>query len=285
MATILNENDILFAHKALNLMPGLTDAARRVAGAIIDHFNRRTGQCDPGIERLADLTGLSRATVIRATEKLDALGLIAKDSHGGHAHRAAYLPTWEVFRGGVEAWDEKMRGGRVKASAKVSQDGMRGAGADETKVASVRRSRSQGCDVKGRTDATQTNRSNQSNKPIEGEQVETRGEKPPRGSEQDGRRGLRNGGSERIGQSSLFLPIAGGKPVKSVSHGRAARAAADRRLGTAVNALDEQAIVQVLDWFTPSRHEEAVSAELARRGGGLAYIRESMGEERLAAYG
>ncbi len=52
---ILQENDILFAHKALNIMSGLTEATRRVAGAIIDHFNKQTGQCDPSIERLATL--------------------------------------------------------------------------------------------------------------------------------------------------------------------------------------------------------------------------------------
>lgn len=41
------ENDILFAYKALNFVPGLSANARRVAGATIDHFNRKSGQCDP----------------------------------------------------------------------------------------------------------------------------------------------------------------------------------------------------------------------------------------------
>lgn len=89
---LLGGNDILFAHKALTLMSGLTDATKRVAGAIIDHFNKKTGQCDPGIDRLSTMLGINRATVIRATETLDELGLIQKASHGGKSHRASYRP-------------------------------------------------------------------------------------------------------------------------------------------------------------------------------------------------
>ncbi len=58
----LQENDILCAYKALNIAPGLSDTARRVAGAIIDHFNRRTGQCDPNIDRLVRMLEVNRAT-------------------------------------------------------------------------------------------------------------------------------------------------------------------------------------------------------------------------------
>lgn len=109
---ILEENDILFAHKALNVMAGLTEATRRVAGAIIDHFNKRTGQCDPSIERLATLLGIDRATVIRATDKLHELGFIEKTSHGGKAHRGRIeiigesgpVPTVETPLSPFEKW-------------------------------------------------------------------------------------------------------------------------------------------------------------------------------------
>ncbi|WP_425462505.1 helix-turn-helix domain-containing protein [Martelella lutilitoris] len=106
---LLRENDVLFAYKALNLIPGLPEASRRVAGAILDHFNKKDGQCDPGIERLSRMLGLNRSTVIRATEKLDELGLIEKDSHGGKAHRASYKPNWAYFRAIVE--DFQLDGG------------------------------------------------------------------------------------------------------------------------------------------------------------------------------
>ena len=103
---ILNQNDVLFAHKALNIMPGLSEATRRVAAAIIDHFNKRDGRCYPSIERLAKLLGIDRATVIRATDKLHGLNFIRKVSHGGKSHCASYSPNWDAFRAQVEEWDK-----------------------------------------------------------------------------------------------------------------------------------------------------------------------------------
>ncbi|WP_420413080.1 helix-turn-helix domain-containing protein [Roseibium sp.] len=108
---LLKQNDILFAHKALGLMPDLSAATRRVAAAIIDHFNKRTGQCDPSIGRLMKLLKISRAAVIRATNELDGLGLIEKKSHGGKSHRTAYLPNWPLFRAFVGDWDAGMKAG------------------------------------------------------------------------------------------------------------------------------------------------------------------------------
>ncbi|WP_319519898.1 helix-turn-helix domain-containing protein [uncultured Martelella sp.] len=176
---LLRENDVLFAYKALNLIPGLPEASRRVAGAILDHFNKKDGQCDPGIERLSRMLGLNRSTVIRATEKLDELGLIGKDSHGGKAHRASYKPNWSLFRAIVEDWDARMikgeapsneaaqRGDMVSpvasgapemTAAKMSTGDMVTPVSDEnsgSKVAGLQRSRSQRCNP------------NPSNKPIE----------------------------------------------------------------------------------------------------------------------
>lgn len=40
MTILPKKNDVLFAHKALNLLPGLSVAGRRVASALIDHCNR-----------------------------------------------------------------------------------------------------------------------------------------------------------------------------------------------------------------------------------------------------
>lgn len=272
---LLDENDILFAHKALNLLAGLTDATRRVAGAIIDHFNKRTGQCDPGIERLATLLGIDRATVIRATEKLHELAFIEKVSHGGKAHRAAYLPNWERFRAIVEDWDARMKTGNAPG-VDVTRDTD-----DAAKVASVRRSRSQGCDVKRRTAATQTLRSNQSKEPIERERVETPQAKPPPTSQQSGRNGLWTG-SKPSRQRSLLLPISGGR---SASHADAAKAAAERRWYAQVHALGERAEADVLDWMTWDRQEAATAAEIARKGGGFAFIVSEMQAGRAAASG
>jgi GTP-sensing pleiotropic transcriptional regulator CodY len=63
----------LIAHKAISLASELSNSERRVAAAIIDHFNRRTGQCDPSLDCIAELIGMSRRTAIRATGRLQKL--------------------------------------------------------------------------------------------------------------------------------------------------------------------------------------------------------------------
>lgn len=272
---ILEDNDILFAHKALNVVAGLTEATRRVAGAIIDHFNKRTGQCDPGIERLATMLGIDRATVLRATEKLHELCFIEKISHGGKAHRAAYLPNWALFRAIVEDWDARMKLG--DASDTPRRQVGTPASTSASNVANVRRSRSQSCDVKGRKPATQTLRSNQSKKPLETEPVETPRQKPLPVSPQEPSKGLWSG-SKPGAQRSMLLPIAGGR---SPSHADAAKAAAERRWYAEVHALGEKAIAEVTEWMTWDRQEAATQAELQRKGGGLAFIVQRMQADQL----
>jgi hypothetical protein len=53
----------LLACKAIGLEPGLSSSARRVGCAIIDHFNRQNGRCDPSVPRLARLLKLHVRTV------------------------------------------------------------------------------------------------------------------------------------------------------------------------------------------------------------------------------
>ena len=253
-------------------MSGLTDATKRVAGAIIDHFNKSTGQCDPGIDRLSTMLGINRATVIRATEMLDELGLIEKASHGGKMHRASYRPNWERFQAIVADWDARMKNGDAPAKAEAADDA--------ANVAGMRRSRSQGCDVKGRKDATQTLRRNPSNKPIETEQVETQGAKPPPAPPQKPSDGLWKG-NKPVAQRSMLLPINGGR---NVSHAEAARSAAERRWYSQVHGLGERAEADVLDWMTWDRQEAATQAELQRKGGGFAYIVAAMQMDRMQAH-
>lgn len=272
---ILAENDILFAQKALLLLPGLTEATRRVAGAILDHFNKRTGQCDPGIDRLAKMLGLSRATVLRSTEALCAHGLFEKDSHGGKSHRASYRPQWQRFREFVANWDARMKvGGAPDEDVSGPQE-------PKSKVANVRRSRSQDCDVNSRRDATQTHRSNQSNKPIEPEQVETQPSKPAPPPVLKRVTGLLK---EHVkhGQSHLLLPIQGGRQV---SFEAASRDAAQKRWERDAKSRGEHIYFAVAEWMTPERMQSATDAELKQKGGGWAFIAASMHHERMRAHG
>jgi len=77
-------SDTLIAHKAINLSEELSGTEKRVAATIIDHFNRKTGQCDPALGSIAKLLGVSRRTVIRAIPA----GLVALSGKGDELERA-----------------------------------------------------------------------------------------------------------------------------------------------------------------------------------------------------
>jgi hypothetical protein len=77
--------DTTIAHKMINLMPELSGTDKRVTGTIIDNFNRKTGQCDPGLERIAWLVGVTRRQVIRSLSKIVRTGILRTARHGGHA--------------------------------------------------------------------------------------------------------------------------------------------------------------------------------------------------------
>lgn len=85
---------------------------KRVAVSLLEHFNRKTGQCDPGIERLAGLLSVSTRTVIRSIHRLVRLGLFQKDRHGGHLNRNRYEPMWSRFRDIDAAWSVRFRAKR-----------------------------------------------------------------------------------------------------------------------------------------------------------------------------
>jgi predicted transcriptional regulator len=281
---ILKENDVLFAHKVLNIMSGVSDATRRVAGAIIDHFNKRTGQCDPSIERLATMLGINRATVIRATETLHERDLIEKSSHGGKSHRASYLPNWTRFRDIVEDWDARM---------KIGEGPGKSPDTPESSTASVRRIRLQGRDVIGRKDATlkvaslrhkpieETNRKNQSNKPLEAERAENTQQKPQPQSRLKAQQGLLK---ENKPMAKRSLPVPTSRDSR-LHHGEAARLSAERRWNKAASKLCEKDYAAVLDWMTPDRQEAVTQAELARKGGGLDYIFSALRSTGTLAYG
>lgn len=96
--------DTTLAFKAISLSAALTGTEKCVAAAILDSFNRRTGQCDPSFDRIAHLTGKSRRTVIRAVQRLERMRFLLKVRHGGHFHRNSYQPNWVHFRGLESHW-------------------------------------------------------------------------------------------------------------------------------------------------------------------------------------
>ncbi|SRR6266849_3435186 len=100
--------DTLLAVKALSIAPGLKENDRRVAVVLIEHFNRKSGRCDPGLERIAVLIGISTRTVIRSIHRLVTAGLFRKKRHGGHLNRNSYEPIWpKIFEIGA-AWTAQL---------------------------------------------------------------------------------------------------------------------------------------------------------------------------------
>jgi len=96
--------DMLLAFKAISLASGLKESDRRVGSALLDHFNRETGQCDPSLETIAYLLGISRRTCIRCINSLVKVGFFRRIRHGGNFHRNLYQPAWKRFSEVNAAW-------------------------------------------------------------------------------------------------------------------------------------------------------------------------------------
>ena len=101
--------DTLLAIKAISIMPGLTDSDRQIGIALIEHFNRDTGRCDPGFDRLSEVTGFCTRTVIRSLKRLSTAGLFHVDRHGGYSNRNSYEPMWHRFEAIRNTWQAKFR--------------------------------------------------------------------------------------------------------------------------------------------------------------------------------
>jgi DNA-binding transcriptional MocR family regulator len=263
---LLQQNDILFAHKALNLMPHLSATTRRVAGAIIDSFNKKTGQCDPSIGGLMKQLNVSRAAVIRATDELDKLGLIRKDIHGGFSHRNAYLPNWTKFRKFVEDWDSEKKARSIAKRA-------------GSKVSNLQPSQPQICDSDGLRNETQTLLKNQSNKPIEETDAATSPSKPTARSKT---KRLEEGLEKAISAAAFLRPLKGSK---NTSRSTVAREAAQHRWEADARSLGEPAYEAIAVWITEETNCRAVDAELAKSGGGLEFILKAMNREGRNALG
>ncbi len=109
--------DILFGFKAFSLAPDLRLTEKRVGAGILDHYNMRTGQCDPSLDTLATLLGIHRRTVIRSVNGLVRSGYYRRIRHGGKFHRNFYEPVWQRFREVEAKWKRR----RYEHSQRFSQ--------------------------------------------------------------------------------------------------------------------------------------------------------------------
>lgn len=100
------KNDFAMAFKAIALARGLSGDAKTVGAVLLAHFNAKTGQCDPGTDRIAAKAGISTRNVVKATNALHESGLVVKTRHGGNGFRSSYQPNWGKFREVVEAFEK-----------------------------------------------------------------------------------------------------------------------------------------------------------------------------------
>jgi hypothetical protein len=101
--------DMTFALKAISLSREVTGTDKRISAALLDHFNRKTGRCDPSYDTLAKLLGINRRTVGRGIKKAVKAKLFTMITHGGINNCNAYQPSWIYYRELDERWKLERR--------------------------------------------------------------------------------------------------------------------------------------------------------------------------------
>jgi Helix-turn-helix domain len=245
--------DTTIAHKMINLMPELTGTDKRVAAAIIEHFNRKTGQCDPGLDRIARLTGVSRRTAIRSVSRVVEAGVFHVVRHGGRSQRNSYEPVWLRFRELDESWKARFR---AKSAA-----------ADSSPMSPEN---GQTCHVPGDGPGTQTFLFNQSE--------ETSSVAPVSAKDRHSEGTDREGQPTKEKQSHEPQPVPSRRTNGSQSL-VAAHTAAERRWNDELlrrYSAAPNVYAGIIDVMTPDLQRAATEAEMHKRGTGLALILEQL---------
>lgn len=249
--------DTLLALKAIALSEQLTGNQKRVATALIDHFNRKTGQCDPSLDTLAALLGISRRTVIRTMLRLERVGFFRKVRHGGHFHRNQYEPIWSRFRTIEAEWKRRRKehSARFRSSEVAPLQGHPSHSGDDN-------------------DGTQTYPINQtletSVSAISGDNLAQRNSADEK---------------KRLCKTGIVEPIKSLRQtfhVKQTSSRDAAKDAAERRWCNALSARYDKHPVEharALEAIDAVLHAAATAAELAKPGTGLFVILARLRED------
>ena len=252
----LQAPNTLMAHKAISLASELSNSEKRVAAAIIDHFNRRTGQCDPSLDCIAELIGMSRRTVIRATDRLQKLGFIRRIRHGGHYHRNSYEPVWSRFLQVEADWKGRRSARRARLGApKLSPYS------------------GQSCHVGGDTAAPQTFPSNILKETSIGEaflqRPDARGPQPDK----------RGSAMEANLRPNPPNPARTYRPFGSMPSSTAARDAAERRWNSELTSHfrnQPSTYSRIVEAIDVSLMNAVTDAELSQRGSGLTRLLDEL---------
>lgn len=238
---------ILIAFKVIALADDLSAVERQVGATLLDSFNRKTGQCDPSLDRVASLLNVHRRTVIRATAKLEARGLFRKTRHGGYSHRNHYEPIWSKFRDLESKWRNRFEAAARARRTRKSSSGEHGSHDG------------------GDADVTQTFGTNQSNSTLSDPCRDTANGSPVASS-------CRRGSAMQTQQQEPPHPR-----TPSIRSAEAARFAAERRWSDNLRcelANQVEVYCALVDFIDEPLRIAATEAELFRRGDGLKLILE-----------
>lgn len=263
----IRDNDILFTQKALLAWPGLSGAARQVGGALINHFNRRSGLCYPSYERIAEVTGLSVGGVRKGVKALVDVGLFQVNRHGGRAATNSYKPNFDTIRQFISDYDRQFFGGEPATGVAHCEDG--GEGQPVPSVAhNLPHTGHTTCPVG-------------SNKLFEKPIKRTLREKAPKTSTL---RQAENSEPSRHERGARYQPsvCSGRKPSRNealtrwvatptVDASTAARSAAERRLDEHFRKIGGGTYTAFVT-ADSAAHEKAIEAEIVRRGSGIEQI-------------
>lgn len=291
--------DVSIALKALSISTHLSSAAKSVGAALLDHVNRKTGQCDPSTVRLATLLGFTEKTVRRATESLCEIGMFDKRSHGGRSGRASYTPKWDVFRAAVEDWHNRMLTGagpdfndenRTEMSGNDTLDNRTKMSASD-ESADTRApdifvpTTGHSCLSQPDKNVLQTYNRNLSIEPINATTT----------LEQDAAREIQAPSLQQISQGLLRKRPAAPKPpgyeasekaaTQGCSRSDAAWMAAQRRLDAAIAIADQAWQSDMWVLTDVADRDRAITTELKRKGQGIACLQAAVRLARLRSEG
>jgi DNA-binding IclR family transcriptional regulator len=248
--------DMTLAFKAIAGSVDLTGTEKRVAVAIIDSFNRKTGQCDPSLGRIAHLLGINRRTVIRAMHRIERVRFVQKNRHGGKSHRNSYEPNWVRFREAEAQWNARQKTKHWNSGA--------------TKVSP---SECETCHVAGADTVTQTLITNQSN------ETSAAASAPA-----DLQRSRSLDESKGLGRKLLHKRT--DEVVTKSKNGsrEAALAAAERRWSAGLNSrysATPEIYAEIIAAIDAEMQCAATEAEMRKPGAGLRFIHEQLQLSRL----
>lgn len=137
-----------------DLLGGASVTDRAVMLAIAARANHQTGQCNPSADRLRRLLGVSRATVFRSIEKMEAAGLLTRAGAVGRANHYRFLyPEFTRIYAEITRRTRGTGGGETRRTTDTGQPGTRRTTDTPTRSSGATHNKKKGTKGAGANDA------------------------------------------------------------------------------------------------------------------------------------